>query len=91
MTYEEAVKEAYKRWGGEGSLHLFHVMKMGGKGPKLAPYHMVGPNVDTLICEDDEEPVKFGEGATWEQAFADYNRKFKPFPPPPLKPATATT
>lgn len=78
MTYEEAVKEAYKRWGGEGKLHLFNVLRFENRSPKLYPYYMVGPKIDTLICELDKEPFEFGEGNCWEQAFSDFNRKFKP-------------
>lgn len=84
MRYEEAAKEAHNRWGGEGKLHLFNVIKIGkpyGKGFKTYPYYMVGPNVDTLICEQDKNPQIFGEGSTWEQAFEDFNNKFQPQSP----------
>jgi hypothetical protein len=71
MTYEQAIREAFKKWGGEGNLHLFNVIRKDGR-----PYHMVGPNVDTLLCERGIEPITFGEGLTWEAAFADFSRKF---------------
>lgn len=70
MTYDDAVVKAKQRWGGKGDLHLFYVKKKDG-----TPYHMVGPDVDTLICVDDEDPLEYGEGQTWEQAFADFDRR----------------
>jgi hypothetical protein len=79
MTYDDAVKEAAKLWGGKGESHLFSCLQFSNnkKKSQAQPYHMVGPEVDTIICQDDKDPTNFGEGKTWEQAFENFAKKTK--------------
>ena len=82
MTYQEAVIEAARRWGGDGTLHLLAIHLL----------YEVGPNMFLSCLDDKEDCENVGWGRTWEAAFKDYDekcqKKFSSLAPPAFSDST---